>query len=74
MVIFRQYVKKFQVSLKSDKEKGTLHEDPYTFMKTSRLIPLRMKNVSDKCRENQNTHLMFSKFLPPPPKILSFMR
>ena len=45
---------------------GTLREDPYTLMKISRLIPLRMKNFSDKCSiENQNTHLMFSKFFPP---------
>ena len=49
MVIFRQYVKEFQVSLKSDKKKGTLHEDPNMFMKISRLILLRMTNVSDKC-------------------------
>ena len=59
MFIFRQYVKKFQVLLKSDKKKGTLYEDQYTFIKIlSRLIPLRMRNVSDKCcRENQNTIL-----------------
>jgi hypothetical protein len=59
-------MKKFEVPLKSDKKKGTLREDQYTFIKIlSRLIPLRRRNVSDKCsRENQNTHLMFSKFFP----------
>jgi len=32
-------------------------------MTVSRLVLLVMKNVSDKsCRENQKTHVMFSKF------------
>jgi len=36
--------------------------DVYFFI-TSRLVPLRMRNVSDKiCRENQETHFVFSKF------------
>jgi hypothetical protein len=44
------------VSVKSDKVKGTLHGDPYTFLITSRSIVLRMKDVSDKiCRENEIT-------------------
>ena len=44
---------------------GTLHEDQHTFLIISRLILLRMRNVSDKsCRENQNTHFVFSNFLP----------
>jgi hypothetical protein len=39
----------------------TLHEDLSIFMIIYRLIILRMRNVSDKsCRENQNTHFMFS--------------
>ena len=43
---------------------GTLHKDQYTFMITSHLILLGMKDVSDKiCTENQNTHIMFSNFL-----------
>jgi len=34
---------------------GTSQEDQYTFLVTSRSIPLRMRNVSHKsCRENQN--------------------
>jgi len=41
--------------------KGTLHVDRYKFLITSRAILLRMRNVSDKsCRENQNTHFVFS--------------
>ena len=43
---------------------GTLHEHQYTFMITSRLILLRMRNVSDEsCRENQNTLLCSITFL-----------
>ena len=34
---------------------GTLHEDQYTFVTTSRSVLVGMKNVSDdSCRENQN--------------------
>jgi hypothetical protein len=41
----------------------TLREDLYTFMIMRRSVPLSMKNVSDKfCRENQNSHFMFSSF------------
>jgi hypothetical protein len=40
---------------------GALHEDQYTFFIISRLILIRMRNVSDRiCRENQNRHFMFS--------------
>jgi hypothetical protein len=43
---------------------GTLHEGPSTFMKTSRWILLRVRNVSDKiCRENQNTRFMSNNFI-----------
>jgi hypothetical protein len=42
---------------------GTLHEHTCTFMIISRSVPLRVRNVSDKsCRQNQNTHFMFSEF------------
>ena len=40
----------------------TLHEDQYAFMITYRSVLLRMKNISDKCRENQNTHFIFKFF------------
>jgi len=44
---------------------GTLHEDQYTFMIISRLVLLRMRNVSDKsCRENQNTDFVFRNVFP----------
>ena len=58
-------VEKIQVSLKSDKNNGTLHEDLRTFMILSRSIFLRTRNVSDKIsRENQNTHFIFRKIVP----------
>jgi hypothetical protein len=42
---------------------GTLHEDQYTFFITSWSFPLRMRNVSNKSRrENQNTHFVFCNF------------
>ena len=42
---------------------GTLHEDVFTFMTISRLIPITVRNVSNKsCRKNQNTRFMFSNF------------
>ena len=46
---------------------GTLHENQYKFLIISRLVVTRMRNVSDKLRENQNTHFMFNP-LPPPQK------
>ena len=67
--IFRKSVEKIQVSLKSDKNKGTLHEDQYTFFIISCSFRIRMRNVSDRsCRENQNTHFVVSNFFFPPPE------
>ena len=42
--IIRKSLEKIQFSLKSDKTKGTLHEDQYTFLITSRSVLLRMRN------------------------------
>ena len=43
--------------------RGTLREDLCTSMKISYRIFLRMINISDRyCRENENTHFMFSTF------------
>ena len=42
---------------------GALHVDKYTFFIISCSVLCRMRNVSDKnCRENQNTHFVFSIF------------
>jgi hypothetical protein len=58
--IFRKSAKKIQVSLKSDKNKGTSHEDQYIFLIISRSFLLGMGNVSGKrCGENPKTHFMF---------------
>jgi len=52
---------------------GTLHEDQNIFLILSRLLLLRMRNVSDKsCRVNQNTHFIFNYFFSP--KIVLLMR
>jgi len=65
-LFFENLSTKIQVSLKSDKNNGTLHEDQYTFLIISRSILLIKRNVSDKiCTDNQNTHFMFSNFFPP---------
>jgi hypothetical protein len=62
--IFRKYVMKIQVSLKSDKNNGYLHEDQYTFLTISRSVLRRMRTVSDRsCRENQNTHFIFKNLV-----------
>ena len=51
---------------------GTLQEDAFTFITISRWFLFRMRSVSNKsCRENQNTHFMFSYLFP---KIVPFMR
>jgi hypothetical protein len=56
-----KYVLKIQVSLKSEKNSGTLREDQDTFLIISRLLRLRMRNISDKrCRQNQHTHILCS--------------
>jgi hypothetical protein len=60
--IFRKPAQKIQVLLKSDRNNGYFNEDQYTFLIITRLIILRMINVSDKsCTENQNTHLRFCR-------------
>jgi hypothetical protein len=59
--IFQKSVQKIQVALKSDET------NRYFIWRSILIIPcsgLRMRNVSDKsCRENQNTHFMFSNFV-----------
>ena len=50
---------------------GTLHEDQYTFLIISRSVFVRMRNVSENYRGNQNTHFMFSNFFS---KGVPFMR
>jgi hypothetical protein len=63
--IFRKSIPKIQVSLIFDKNNEHFRwKQPDFFFITSRLMFLRMRNVSDKIRmENQNTCVMFSCFL-----------
>jgi len=57
--LFRKSVEKIQLSLKSDKNKGYLHEDQYTFFIKSRSFLLRMRNQT-KVVEKIETHILFS--------------
>ena len=60
--IFLNPGEKTWVSLKYDKNTGTLHEDKCIFM-ISHSVLLRMQNIWDKgCRQIQNKHLKFSNF------------
>ena len=43
---------------------GNLHEDQCTFVIISRWILLGMRNVSDRRRENKNTHFVLNNFFP----------
>ena len=61
LIIFREAVEKFQVSLKSDKNNWFLHEALCTFMILSRWIILSIRNVSyEGSIENETTHSVFS--------------
>jgi hypothetical protein len=68
---FENLSRKFKFRYNLAKITGNLHEDAFTFV-TSRWILVRIRNVQNKRRrENQNTHFVFSNFLP---KIVTFMR
>jgi hypothetical protein len=60
--IFRKCVQKFQIALKSDKNKGSFAWRPICTFYVSRSFLLRMRNVSGKKsrRESQNTCLILS--------------
>jgi len=59
--VFPKSVEKIQVSLKLDKNNGYLYVDQFTILIIARSVLLRMRNVSEKSRrENQNTHFVFS--------------
>jgi len=63
--IFRIYVEKIQVSLKSDRKPSPLHEYKSTFMIICRWSPLRIRNISVTiCRRNHNSRFM--RHFPPP--------
>ena len=57
------FFRNFKVYKNLTRITGTLHEDQYTFLITSRSGLLRIRNVSDKrCVENQNMHFIFRTF------------
>jgi hypothetical protein len=54
-------LRKFKFHSNPARIRGTLHRDQYTIVTISRSLLLRMRNISYKrCRENQNTHIMFN--------------
>ena len=60
---FSKPVQKIQVSLKSDKNVDTLHENLCIFIMSCWII-VKVRNVLDKCcRENKNVHFMFNNDL-----------
>ena len=61
--VFRKYLEDVQVSFNSDDNNGNSNEIQYTFLNLTRLILLRMGNISDnRCRKNQSTHFISSNF------------
>jgi len=60
--MFRNAVKKIQLSLNSGKNNDTLHEDQNTFLIISRSFLIRMRNISTKFVEKIKTRFVFSKF------------
>ena len=61
--IFQKLIEKIQVSIKTRRMTGTLHEDLCTFVITSRSVLLRMRNIANKSRrENQNTNFRLNNF------------
>ena len=69
--VFGKLSRKFKFYRNPPRITGILHEDVFTFVTLFSWI-LRMRNVSNKsCRENQNTHFVFSNFFL---KIVPFVK
>jgi hypothetical protein len=51
---------------------GTLLEDQYTFLTISRLVPLTVRNVSDRIIEKIKTRVLYSVTFVP--EIVPFMK
>ena len=66
LAIFLKSIEKTHVSLKPEKNNRYFTWRLVSFMIISLWFPFRMRNVSDKsCRENRNTHFLFSNFFFP---------
>jgi hypothetical protein len=61
--IFRKSVENIQISLKYDKNYGTLHEDQHIFLFIPRSFVLRVRTVSDNVVEKIKTHIIYSILL-----------
>ena len=61
LVFFPKSVEAAQVSWKSDKSNGTVHEEQYTFVILSRWIFRRVRKVSDKFVMKIKIHILYSK-------------
>jgi hypothetical protein len=70
-VFLENLSRKFKFHYNLTRITDTPHADLCTFVIISRWILLRMRNVSDKIRENQNPQFMFTILIP---KIVPFMR
>jgi hypothetical protein len=63
-VFFENMLRKFKFRSIPARITCSLHWDQYIFVIISRSLLLRMRNISDKrCRENQNTHIMFNDLI-----------
>ena len=63
-VFFKNLSRKFRFHYNGTRIKGTLREDHYTYLNTSRSVLLRSENIANKCcREIRSTHFVFSNFL-----------
>jgi len=58
LIIFRKYVEKIQVSLKSARINGTVRGDQCTLLIIFHSLLLRMRNVSDKNYREIKTHIL----------------
>ena len=61
-MMLKKSVDKIQVSLKSDRITGNLHEKQYTFFITPRSMHLIMRNISDKFVREIKAHSLFNNF------------
>jgi hypothetical protein len=59
---FRKSVDRIEVSLKSDKNNGTLHKDQHKFFVIPRSVLRRMRNVSDVCTESKHISFLVTLF------------
>jgi len=69
--IFENLSTKFECNSNLTRITGTLREDQYTCVITSRSVLLRMRNVSDKSFREKKTHFMLNNTLP---KFLPLMK